>query len=207
MNYKNTKKQIAEVFTRAAPNYGEVGFRFFDYFGKRLVELTEIQKRANVLDVASGRGASLFPSSKKVGINGSVIGIDISVGMVQKTTEEIIKRGISNTKMMQMDAENLKFQDNTFDIALYGFCIFFFPQCNIALNECLRVLKPNGKIGLSTFLRGTYEEIKWIDDLIEKYLPNDQDSGSNEEETNDFDFNSIEGMQNILINAGFKDVQ
>jgi ubiquinone/menaquinone biosynthesis C-methylase UbiE len=206
MNNKDTKKQIAGVFTRAAPTYGEVGFKFFDYFGKKLVEITKIPKKAKVLDVASGRGASLFPSSKKVGVNGSVIGIDISEGMVQKTTEEIIKSGISNIKMMQMDAENLKFQDNTFDAAFYGFCIFFFPQYNVALNECLRVLKPNGKIGVSTFLKGTFEETKWIDDLFDKYILN-QDSDSNEEETNDFEFNTIDGMKKILINAGFKEVQ
>ena len=98
---------------------GEVGFRFFDYFGEKLVELTKIPEKAKVLDVASGRGASLFPSSKKVGNNGSVIGIDISEGMVQKTTEEIIKRGISNIKMMQMDAENLKFQNHTMQFSDY----------------------------------------------------------------------------------------
>lgn len=206
MNNNNTKEEIAGVFTRAAPTYDQVGFRISNYFGKRLVELTEIPKGAKVLDVGSGRGALLFPSSKIVGSQGLVIGIDLSEGMVQKTTEEIIKRGISNAKMMQMDAENLKFQDNTFDIAFYGFCIHFLPQYEIALNESFRVLKPNGRIGLSTPLKGTFDEIKWLDDLFEKFLPKNIENDRKEEEPKESDFNSIEGMQKILLRVGFKDV-
>ena len=115
MNEKNTKKHIAGVFTRAAPTYGQVGFKFFYHFGKRIVELIEIPKNAKVLDVASGRGALLFPAIKKVGPQGSVIGIDFAEGMVKKTTEEIKKHDFTNAKMIQMDAENLEFKDNSFD--------------------------------------------------------------------------------------------
>ncbi|NGX49919.1 MAG: Aklanonic acid methyltransferase DauC [Candidatus Anoxychlamydiales bacterium] len=207
MNKIDIKKVWAGIFTRAAPTYDQVGFKLFFYnFGKQLVELTEIPKKAKVLDVASGRGALLFPALKKVGLQGSVIGIDLAEGMVQKTSEEINKRGFSNAKMMQMDAENLKFQDNTFDIALYGFCIFFFPQYEIALNESYRVLKPYGRIGLSTFYRNAFNEIKWLDDLTEKYLPNNKEMDKQEEEPEVSEFETIEGMQKILIKAGYKDV-
>jgi ubiquinone/menaquinone biosynthesis C-methylase UbiE len=205
MNDKDIKNQIAGIFSRAAPTYDQVGFTFFNHFGKRLVEITKIPKNSMVLDVASGRGAILFPSIKKVGPLGSVIGIDFAEGMVQKTTEEITKRGFSNAKLMQMDAENLEFQDNKFDIALYGFCIFFFPQYKIALNESYRVLKPNGRIGLSTFCRNSFNEINWIDDLFEKYLPKNEEK-DDQEETEGSEFGTIEGMQKILINAGYKDV-
>ncbi|MHA2185283.1 MAG: class I SAM-dependent methyltransferase [Promethearchaeota archaeon] len=206
MTDNNIKKQIAGVFTRAAPTYDQVGFKIFNDFGKRLVELTEIPKKAKVLDVASGRGALLFPTLKQVGPQGSVIGIDLAEGMVQKTTEEIIKRGFVNAKMMQMDAENLKFQDNTFDIALYGFCIFFFPQYEIALNESLRVLKPHGKIALSTFCKNFMDDIKWISELTEKYLPKINVKDKQVEELDVPEFETIEGMQKILIKAGYRDI-
>ena len=206
MNDNNIKKHIAGIFTRAAPTYDQVGFRIFHHFGKKLVELTEIPKEGKVLDVASGRGSLLFPTLKKVGPQGSVIGIDLAEGMVLKTTEEIIMSGFSNAKIMQMDAENLKFQDNTFDITLYGFCIFFFPQYEIALNESYRVLKPYGQIGLSTFCKNAFNEIKWVDDLLEKYIPKEKENDKQEEEPEGSEFDTIEGMQKILIKAGYKDV-
>ncbi|MEE9378150.1 MAG: class I SAM-dependent methyltransferase [Candidatus Lokiarchaeia archaeon] len=209
MNDKNIKNHMAGIFTRAAPTYDQVGFRYFNPFGKRLVELIEIPKKAKVLNVASGRGALLFPTLKKVGSQGSVIGIDLAEGMVQKTTEEIIKSGFSNAKMIQMDAENLKFQDNTFDIALYGLCIFLFPQYEIALKESYRVLKPYGQIGLSTFYRNAFNGINWVFDLMEKYSPKNKEKDKQEEEPEVSmfsEFETIEGMQKILIKAGYKDI-
>jgi len=103
MDDNNIKQHIAGIFTRVAPTYNKVGFGFFNYFGKRLVELAEIPKDAKVLDVTSGRGALLFPALKKVVLHGSVIGIDLAEEMVQKTIEKIIKSGFSNAKMMQME--------------------------------------------------------------------------------------------------------
>ena len=93
----NMKKEIAGIFTRAAPTYDQVGFKFFFYFGKRIVELIEIPKNAKVLDVASGRGAILFPAINKVDPQGSVIGIDFAEGMVRETTQEINKYGFTNS--------------------------------------------------------------------------------------------------------------
>lgn len=99
-----------------ASTYDRVGFRFFSHFGKRLVELIGIPEKAKVLDIATGRGASLFPTSKKIGTEGYVVGIDLAEGMVRETGNEIIERNISNAKVVQMDAENLTYQNDTFDI-------------------------------------------------------------------------------------------
>jgi ubiquinone/menaquinone biosynthesis C-methylase UbiE len=207
MDEKEIKRNISGIFSRAASTYDQVGFRFFYYFGKRIVELMDIQKNDKILDVASGRGAILFPAVNKVGPHGSVIGIDIAEGMVQKTTEEIKKYEYSNAKMLQMDAENLEFQDNSFDIILYGLCIFFFPQYEIALNESFRVLKPNGRIGISTFCRTTYEVNVWIYELVEQYLPKNKREKQHEEEDNDYSiFETIEGMQKVLTKAGYKEI-
>ena len=59
-NIQEEKAYISGLFTRAAPIYDKVGFKSFSYFfGKRLVELIEITEKANVLDIAAGRGLRL----------------------------------------------------------------------------------------------------------------------------------------------------
>jgi len=55
------KHEVAGIFGRAAPTYDRVGPRFFSHFGRRLVTLAQIPGGAKVLDVATGRGAVLFP--------------------------------------------------------------------------------------------------------------------------------------------------
>jgi hypothetical protein len=47
--------------------YDRVGPRFFSHFGRRLVALAQIPSGAHVLDVATGRGAVLFPAAECVG--------------------------------------------------------------------------------------------------------------------------------------------
>jgi O-methyltransferase/aklanonic acid methyltransferase len=69
------KEHIAGVFSRAASAYDRVGPQFFTHFGRRFVDLAEITPGARVLDIASGRGAILFPAAEQVGTDGSVIGI------------------------------------------------------------------------------------------------------------------------------------
>lgn len=55
------KQQVSGLFDRVANTFDHVGPRFFSHFGRRLVELARIPSGAHVLDVATGRGAALFP--------------------------------------------------------------------------------------------------------------------------------------------------
>ncbi len=206
MKEKDAKEHISGVFTRASTTYDRVGTKFYSHFGTRLVELIKIPEKAKVLDVASGRGASLFPAVTKVGREGAVIGIDLAEGMVKETTLELKRAGIANADMILMDAENLKFNENTFDIVLCGFGIFFFPQYEEALNEALRVLKPAGRIGISTFVRVEQNHLKWLSEVIQKYLPPPQKE-KREENSEKPEFDTSEGMLKILTTAGFQDVQ
>ncbi len=206
MNSKGHKNHISGVFTRMASIYDQVGFRYFSHFGKRLVELTGISEKAKVLDIATGRGASLFPAIKKVGSEGSVVGIDISEGMVQKTENEIKNQGISNAKVVQMDAENLTFENNSFDFALCGLSIFFFPQYNIALKEAFRVLKLGGKIGISTFAKKLHDELEWLWPLLQKYVSPKKEEKQSGQKISSREFDTTKGTQSKLIKAGFRDI-
>jgi ubiquinone/menaquinone biosynthesis C-methylase UbiE len=145
----NEKSEIAALYTRAAPIYGTVGPNRFAYVGRGLVNRLGIGEGAQVLDVATGRGANLFPTAERVGASGRVTGIDLSEGMVRETAAEIQRRNIHNAVVMQMDAEQLTFDDASFDYVLCGFAIFLFPHLEQALAGFHRVLRPGGKLGIS----------------------------------------------------------
>lgn len=61
------KKWVSEIFDRAASEYGKKSSSFFSYFGKRLVEHVNVLPGQHVLDIATGRGAVLFPLTDAVG--------------------------------------------------------------------------------------------------------------------------------------------
>ncbi|MHA1966739.1 MAG: class I SAM-dependent methyltransferase [Candidatus Hodarchaeales archaeon] len=213
MKEKERKEELSGMFTRAASTYDRVGTRFFSYFGKRLVELIGIPEKTMILDVATGRGASLFPAAKKVGSEGSVIGIDLAHGMVKETNSDLTRIGLSNAQVILMDAEDLNFDDNTFNIVLCGLAIFFFPHYKEALSEALRVLKPGGKIGISTFSRSEDQkyniQFDWFWEVVERVLPPSKEEKKGKkvpEKSNGPEFDTPEGMLKILTTAGFRDV-
>lgn len=120
---KKNKIQLIETWDKAALNFGQVGPKYWDEFGQKLVELADIKEGNIVLDMGMGRGAALFPAAKKVGNNGKVIGIDISEVMVRATEESITQSGINNIEVIQMDAEELRFSSEYFNNIVSGFCI------------------------------------------------------------------------------------
>lgn len=203
------KRETSGVFGRGAATYDQVGPRFFSHFGRRLVELAQIQSGAKVLDVATGRGAVLFPAAETVGSQGHVTGIDLSKEMVEETGREIERVNLHNAEIRLMDAEHLEFPDESFDIIFCSFAIFFFPQLDRALSEMKRVLKTDGRLAVSTW--GPIDErSKWFRDLVESYLPSPQPEKELKPDPRGEAkpiFNTPEGLADVLASAGFTNVE
>lgn len=157
------KARTMSMFDRIAPYYdaGEPGC--FAHFGRQLVDVLGVAAGHHVLDVATGRGAALFPAAEYAGATGTVTGIDLAEGMVRAVSDEAALRGV-RAQLHVMDAEQLDFPDATFDRVLCGFGIMFFPQLDQALTEFHRVLKPGGQLGVSTW------RVTPVDDLGEVLL-------------------------------------
>jgi len=203
------KRVVAGVFSRAAPTYDRVGPRFFSHFGHRLVELAQIPKGARVLDVATGKGAVLFPAADAVGPLGHVTGVDLSQAMVDEIAEEISRQKLMNVEVRQMDAEYLQFPDASFDCILCGFAIFFFPQLDRAISEMRRVLRPNGRIAITTWDRLLDEEWKWFSELVKAHLPPEPETKQTPESQSPPPpvLDRPDGLEMIMKAAGFADAQ
>src|SRR5262245_66423171 len=105
------RKAIAKtVFNTVAADY-DFGPGCFAHFGRQLAAAAGIQPGQRVLDIASGRGAVLFPCAEH---GGDVVGVDLAEEMARATNEEAARRGIP-ARVQVMDAENLEFADASFD--------------------------------------------------------------------------------------------
>jgi ubiquinone/menaquinone biosynthesis C-methylase UbiE len=162
------KARIIGLYDRCAPLYDQIGPRTSARFGERLVELLAIEPGAVVLDVATGRGANLFAAAKRAGPTGRVVGVDLSLRMLQETADEVTSRGLANVTLQQMDAEALTLPDATFDYVLCGYAIFWFPNPQQALAEFFRVLRPDGRVGI-TLAAGRDPRWTWYDELLQAY--------------------------------------
>jgi len=95
-----------------------------------------------VLEVGVGTGinAALYPRDC------AVTGIDLSSSMLEKARDRIARKGVRNVRLMQMDAANLKFADDTFDIVYAPYVISVVPDPVAVAREMRRVCRPGGRI-------------------------------------------------------------
>jgi ubiquinone/menaquinone biosynthesis C-methylase UbiE len=105
-----------------------------------------------VLDVASGRGMGTLFLSERFGCE--VIGVDYSHENVKEANDRAATRGLSaRVRFQQADAESLPFQDGAFDALICECAFCTFPDKPRATSEFARVLRHEGRLGLSDLTR------------------------------------------------------
>jgi len=138
MDYKTIKRAYAIL----SPVYDFLFDKVF-YPGRvAAVDLLEIKPGDRVLEVGVGTGLNLplYPRDC------SVTGVDISVEMLRKAEERICTHGVTNAKLMVMDASKLGFPDNSFDRVIATYVISAVPDPVKTLLEMQRVCKPSGHL-------------------------------------------------------------
>ena len=90
--------------------------------------------------VGTGINLSLYPK------NCSVTGIDFSESMLEIARERAARKDIRNVRLLQMDAADLKFADDSFDIVYAPYLISVVPDPVKVAQEMRRVCRPGGRI-------------------------------------------------------------
>ncbi len=124
-----------------------------------LVEYANPKPGMKILDLASGTGEPAISLASRVGSQGHVTALDLSSELLQIAAERARERGFTNFSTQQADAQELPFSDQSFDLATSRFGVMFFQDCERALREVHRVLKPNAR---ACFLAwGPFEQPYW----------------------------------------------
>src|SRR5688500_13796165 len=108
----------------------------------RAIKRMNIQPGERVLEVGVGTGInlSLYPP------HAEITGIDFSDAMLEKARERAAREGLRNARLQQMDAADLKFADDSFDIVYAPYLISVVPDPVQVAREMRRVCRPGGRI-------------------------------------------------------------
>jgi len=148
---ENAQDRAAFTYNSAADFYDASPLSFWDYFGRRTIELASLSSGSRVLDVCCGAGASALPAAGAVGPTGNVIGVDLATQLLESVRTKAIQRGLGNIEFEVGDMLSLRFSVASFDAAVCVFGIFFVPDMANAVSELWRRVRPGGKLAVTTW--------------------------------------------------------
>jgi len=148
---QNAQDRAAFTYNAAVDTYDASPLRFWDYFGRRTIELALVPIGSRVLDVCCGSGASALPAAGAVGPKGHVIGVDLAKQLLELAREKAIKHRLRNIKFEVGDMLSLKFPTESFDAVVCVFGIFFVPDMPRAVSELWSRVRPGGKLAITTW--------------------------------------------------------
>ena len=137
-----TKQQAAW----SAGDYSAVGVTL-QIVAENLCEALDLRGGQSVLDVAAGNGACSLAAARRFC---EVVSTDYVEDLLERGRQRAEAEGLA-ISFQPADAENLPFEDDSFDIVTSTFCVMFATDHATAAAELLRVCKPGGRIGLANW--------------------------------------------------------
>ncbi len=128
-----------------------------------VAELLELREGDRVLDIGTGTGAGAGRAAARVLPGGSVVGVDLSLGMLGAAPRD------AGVRYAQAAAIDLPFRNGSFDAVTALFVLSHFARYETALFDILRVLRPSGRLGVATWAANFDEFSRTWDGLTEEF--------------------------------------
>jgi ubiquinone/menaquinone biosynthesis C-methylase UbiE len=148
---KRAKEKAAATYNAAADHFDDEPLGFWDLIGKRTITNLKLQTGAKILDVGCGTGASALPAAQAVGKNGSVVGVDLASRLLDRARAKALAAGLDNIEFRLADMTALNYPDGAFDAVVSVFSIFFVPDLEGLVRELWRMVRPGGKLAVTTW--------------------------------------------------------
>jgi ubiquinone/menaquinone biosynthesis C-methylase UbiE len=185
--------EVADVYERVhAPRFVDAGR---DLIAELLVGADDL-----VLDVGSGTGAV---AAAAVATGARVVGVDRSLPMLAAG-----RRTHPDLRLAAAEAIDLPFRDRTFDVVIGNFVLAHFAKVETALFDVVRVLRPGGRVGFSSWADGQDAfQNTWLE-LVESVVPRDMLAPAYAAAAPGHDrFTHADEVEEALRDAGFRHVR
>lgn len=144
------------AFTDGALQFEAWADKLWDPMGRDVADAAVLQPGEKVLDACCGTGAATLPAALAVGSEGTVDGVDISTGLLRIAAANLGERGILNTTLTEADVTQWR-GHRTFDAVLCSYSMFFFADMAAGVEHLRTMLRPGGRLVVSTWLEGALE--------------------------------------------------
>lgn len=148
---EDAKAKAAAAYNAAADYFDHPVSSFWHRFGRRTVERLDLREGETILDVCCGSGGSALPAAEAVGPKGGVLAVDLAERLVHLGEIKARAKGLTNIKFATADMLALGYPDQSFDAVICVFGIFFVPDMVAATKELWRMVRPGGRLAITTW--------------------------------------------------------
>ncbi len=176
MEGNSKEKHVHQVFEKIAPKYDLMNdlLSFGSHKAWRRYTMRKMAVRSGetAIDLCCGTCDWTVALAKASG-TGSIVGLDFSANMLRHGQQKIDSLGLDKqVKLVQGNAMELPYPDNTFDYATIGFGLRNVPDYEQVIREMQRVVKPGGKVVCLELSKPVHEPFKSVYYLyFNKILP------------------------------------
>lgn len=117
---------------------------FIGHYRKKAIKYLDMENGSKVADIGCGHGRSLSTLHESVGKSGTVIGVDYSSGMVNRTQSRY--KDVDNISVVQADARLLPFKKGCFDGVLSSYSLSTIPDPKEAIKSIHDGLTSGGRL-------------------------------------------------------------
>lgn len=130
--------------------------KWADVFAQRddaakYLEAGEVGEGQKALEVGAGTGDQTLALAERVGTDGRVLAIDLSDSMLEIAKERVEAAGFDNVEFRVADANNLKIDQDGFDVAVSGFTWMLLDEPERAASRVADLLAPGGRFVASVW--------------------------------------------------------
>jgi ubiquinone/menaquinone biosynthesis C-methylase UbiE len=193
LDLSNYKQGIADLYNRRSQTYDDSEWHL--QICHHLIEYSLVNQGQQILDIGTGTGHLAIAAAQIVGIEGRVIGVDISALMLEQARSKVEALGLSNVEFQLADAEALNYPVNSFDRILCANTFPWMEDKEATLQLWYQFLKPGGLIGIHTPADTAYVGYVVLQKVLKKY-------GVTLEPSNRI--GSIKTCHSLLENVGFE---
>lgn len=153
---------IKRIYAGYSNVYDALFKRFFYPRIKHAINYMDIKPGERVLDVGVGTGLSLgeYPKTSRV------LAVDLSFEMLKKAKEKVGKNRLGHIKVLNMDAMNIAFKDDSFDKVFISHVVTVVPDPYRLMSEVRRVCKRGGQVVIVNHFKSSNKIVELVEKLI-----------------------------------------
>lgn len=112
----------------------------------------ELAPGERAVDIGSGSGIDSLVAARMVGPDGKVVGIDMTLAMLEKARAAAVDSGIGNVEFREAFMEEIPVSDGWADVVISNGVLNLTPDKQQTLSEMFRVLRPGGRLQIGDIL-------------------------------------------------------